>query len=463
MLAITSRSMSTFASRCLVLRSVVALSVFGAALSVPFASVAEQTSTGNHQTEAAHRTPAQIRADIVVAFKALPNYPMEAQLDPRYRAQMDRELSAPLQHLVDLYTELEKADPVPEAGAQSEKNLALVRLALYGHADAMRSLNDASQSSVASTALAGKLGLMMYRWWNSADAATQQGIVAEFKTLAKANSREDMMVPAALDMARYNADSDEIASSLRDLVDHDLNGPAAEKYHHQPFKIGRPFKLAVNSVGGKEVATSDWKGEVVLIDFWATWCPPCRAALPNLVQLYQTNHSKGLEVLGISNDSSLPTLRDFLAGNKGMVWPESFNPTGPDGWNGLSPQMGVHSIPTTFFIDRNGVLRDIQVGFLDEEVVKKLLDETPQPQLASSAPASPVIVNELSSAPTTKPAGSIDLTERQADSMLALANSYVSANRPDRAKDKLIQLLDKYPNTSAAPKARDLLAQLNAQ
>jgi hypothetical protein len=69
-----------------------------------------------------------------------------------------------------------------------------------------------------------------------------------------------------------------------------------------------------------------------------------------------------------------------------MVWPESFNPSGPDGWNALSPKMGITGIPTSFLIDRNGVLRDIEVAYLDENLLDRLLDGSGAAQSGSNSP-----------------------------------------------------------------------------
>jgi thiol-disulfide isomerase/thioredoxin len=300
----------------------------------------------------------------------------------------------------------------------------------------------------------------MLNWWDSPDADSQADVLAKFEPLAKANPKNDLLVAAALAMAGNQAATDALADSLRDIVDHDLNGPAALKYERQPYKLGRPFKLTINALGGKEVSTTDWKGKVVLIDFWATWCPPCMAALPNLVRIYDADHAKGLEILGISNDSVLPDLKNFLASHKEMAWPESFNPTGADHWNALSSQMGVTAIPTTALIDRNGLLRDIEVSEIDEDLLNKLLNEEVKPELAAAPSGKSDAATQQ--AISSKPAA-IDSGEKQANAMLSVANSYIAINRADRAREKLNQLLANFPNSTAAPKAKELLAQLNAQ
>ncbi len=417
--------------------------------------------SGNRASGETKRTAVQIEADIKTSEGAIPSYPMADRFDPRYRQFMKGKIGPSLQHLANLYAELAKVSPARAVAMQFDRCLALVCLALYGHDDALKSLTDSSASEVPSEALFGKIGLMMYRWWNSADEATQQGIVKNFESLAKANPKEDLLVDAALTMARYQADSDGLAESLRDIVDNDLKeGAAAIKYHSQPVKLGRPFKITIKALDGTRVSTADWKGKVIVLDFWATWCPPCRAALPELIKLYQADHSKGLEVLGISNDYSLSDLKNFLWTNKGMKWPQSFSPAGPDSWNTLSQQMDVHAIPTSFLIDRNGKLRDIEVVYLDEELLNKLLDEPVKTEPIASETADAGKTGE--SGPAAVPVSPSSI-EDPANSLLMLAKTYIDSNMPDRAKAKLNELLDKYPDSAAAPKAKELLAQLNAR
>jgi thiol-disulfide isomerase/thioredoxin len=421
------------------------------------------------QADDAPRPADQIEGDIKGTLQSLPNFRMDEQLDTRFSVQMDQQLSDPMQHLVDLYDELAKSDPAEGAKARPEKCLALVRLALYGHKDAVKALTDASKSSNPSDAVLGKTGLLMYKWWLK--PLQQKRVVPDFAALAKAHPQDDLLVTAALTMARYNSHFDDQSDALRDIVDQVLTGPAAVDYHHQPNQIGRPFKLSIQAVGGKPVSIADWKGKVVLIDFWATWCGPCKAALPNLISLYKTNHSKGLEILGISNDNSLPALQDFLAGHRDMPWPQSFNPTGQDGWNSLSAPMGVRAIPTAFLIDRNGNLRDIEVAYVDEVLLTQLLDEKPKPPHSTHPPVPPSTPPAGSSDPTASsdpappptPPASADSDEKKANSLLALANSYIDASDTDHAREKLNELLQKYPNTPAAAKAKDLLAHLGDQ
>ena len=116
------------------------------------------------------------------------------------------------------------------------------------------------------------------------------------------------------------------------------------------------------------------KGKVTIIDFWASWCKPCRIENPNLVNLYDKYHDNGLEIISISLDSETQRLAWIKAIKKDQLnW---FNISNLKSWNDPIAQLyGVNSIPATFIIDQDGVLIDKQLrGRQLDERIRGLLD-----------------------------------------------------------------------------------------
>jgi peroxiredoxin len=126
--------------------------------------------------------------------------------------------------------------------------------------------------------------------------------------------------------------------------------------------------FTLTNLDGKQVKLSDLKGQPVMINFWATWCPPCRAEIPVLTQMYKETHADGAyEILGIATQSDEQTISAF-AREFDMLFPVM-----PDAGSQVTSLYHVLPIPTTFFIDKDGIIRFIKSGPVDRPLMEKYL------------------------------------------------------------------------------------------
>ena len=140
--------------------------------------------------------------------------------------------------------------------------------------------------------------------------------------------------------------------SAAKIVDKIAQLGAAEKVQSAlaPGNIFPDF--AEKDLDGKPLSVGALKGKVVLVDFWATWCGPCRAELPNVIEAYKKYHAQGFEIIGVSLDSDREKLDAFLKKTEGMTWAQYFD---GEGWsNKLAVKYGVQGIPFAVLVGADG-------------------------------------------------------------------------------------------------------------
>lgn len=136
-------------------------------------------------------------------------------------------------------------------------------------------------------------------------------------------------------------------------------------------RVGSIADFALNDLKGQPVRLSDYRGRPVLVNLWASWCPPCRAEMPDLIKFYQAHQAEGLAVLAVNSADNLDSAQQF-AREQAMPFSVLFDP------NSIVERLfRVDGLPSTFFIDRTGTVRwtwtgQVSPALLDQKVVPLL-------------------------------------------------------------------------------------------
>jgi len=141
------------------------------------------------------------------------------------------------------------------------------------------------------------------------------------------------------------------------------NASAGEPGQLDPMKSAPGWELT--DLAGKTVRSSDFKGKVVILDFWATWCPPCRAEIPGFIELQKKYQAQGLAVVGVSVDQAgVDSIRSFVQ-KQGINYPVVLADEKIETAYG-----GIEGLPTTFIIDRAGRIVKQHLGFTEKAVIE---------------------------------------------------------------------------------------------
>jgi peroxiredoxin len=180
-----------------------------------------------------------------------------------------------------------------------------------------------------------------------------------------------------LTMFKLNRDPEGIAE-MKLYIERAPHGgfvESAQKYIENPRRARESYapEFSLTTVQGEYLTLEDLHGKVVMLDFWATWCEPCREALPDLKHLYKKFDKEKFVVISVSGDSDEARWREFIEKNK-MDWPQYRDKDGH-----MSHLFNIRPIPSYFVIDGEGIVRRQVIGWggnqaavLEDEIKKSL-------------------------------------------------------------------------------------------
>jgi peroxiredoxin len=134
----------------------------------------------------------------------------------------------------------------------------------------------------------------------------------------------------------------------------------------RPVEVNYPApELTLNDLDGNAHSLSDYRGQVALVNMWATWCPPCREEMPTLQAFYEDYSNAGFAIIGLNDGDPLLDVRDFV-NNYGLTFPVWLDPT-----YSSETVFGTINLPSSFLIDRQGRVRLQWVGAITREALEK--------------------------------------------------------------------------------------------
>jgi thiol-disulfide isomerase/thioredoxin len=314
-------------------------------------------------------------------------------LNASYRRKL---LELDRQRIADLAALAARANPAEADAAYAQLfHLAIAR-------ELFREAEPAAERSLASATRGRDVRTLatLVRILAMADQGEHERSLAELKALIQGRARGDgdapgsdsemtLAVGEAYLQHLIRAGRYDVARKLCALACAEDAAPAALKDHFET-RMGRLDLLGKAAppisgadVDGKNVSLADRKGKVVLVDFWATWCPPCVAALPRLKALAAEYHDRGFEIVGVNVDAmhedvketrtALPVVRRFLAAHA-VTWTNLLNGQGA---GDFTKAYGVEDIPANFLIGRDGRIigLDLSDDQLERAVARALGDE----------------------------------------------------------------------------------------
>jgi len=229
--------------------------------------------------------------------------------------------------------------------------------------------------------------------WPELDADTRQAFHDEILKTIEADGPHplDVSIVQATAMQLERTDEDHLVKLLEQAIpklqsdDQEVQAGLAEANFEGMLRrltlLGKPMELSGELLSGKKLDWDSYRGKVVLVDFWASWCGPCRAEVPNILAMHKAYHDKGFAVLGVSLDAEAKDATKAVREMK-LPW-DSIFPEDEDQREFNHPLVrhyGINGIPTAILVDKEGRVVSLNArGEVLGEELKKLLGEPAEP------------------------------------------------------------------------------------
>jgi thiol-disulfide isomerase/thioredoxin len=321
-----------------------------------------------------------------------PGEPTDPKARKTYASALDWEQHRAYESAIGDYRKANKQDGGNCFGCMSRAfRLAFQSGAFKDAAEIAREMLPMAQDDRERAGVHTMLGRSLLEQSTRSKKRSEDGFSASTQEFNKALELDPRQVSVHyyLGIALANLQQDEAArAAFHAFIEQDQRNP---DLHPRAQRFAERVELArarmapaftVTTLDGQRISMDGLAGKVVLIDFWATWCGPCREALPHIRQIAKKFDGQPLVVLSVSLDDDAAKWKEFVAKN-GMNWLQYRD----GGFTGtLSTEFAVTAIPATFTIDADGVLEDQHVGDADiEGKLKKLIAQ------AASHPVAPPV------------------------------------------------------------------------
>jgi len=293
--------------------------------------------------------------------------PMSQLFSPAGRRQAAVKMVPALKNVMSILQQISATSP--DAAQQVSDTLQQVRLRLLilGDNDTTAAVKLQAAGKNAADADEAKAELAV-----SEDFFAHGDAAAELKALDNfAASLTDKANPSVIAWAGIFAQLDpanpDVFNRLVKIVKDNGSSPDSDQVideitemHNLAGLVDKPLVVSGTTVDGKPFTTASWKGKVVFVDFWASWCDTCIEVMPQVKQLYSQYHPQGMEIVGVSSDYTADDLNKFTHDQQ-MPWPQLFDPASGSQQN-LNPichNLGITLIPQMLIIDRQGIVRSV--------------------------------------------------------------------------------------------------------